>query len=388
MISTKERYNQRIHNLKQASNHEEPDNIPIYSMWATWPTALAGEKTEELFYDYERLLKVWSHAFETVYTDCALNLGTAGALPVLQRLGSTAYFISEDGVTLQHKQNCAMTSEDYPAMIEDPMALMVDVLSKRKFPALNGSDEEIYQTLKDCAIEYINIAEANGKLSKLASDQYGIVQLHRGVRAHPPLDVLFDRVRGFNGTLTDLRRHGDQVLEATQALYPIYEAFLQKGLKNMGDQFSFANTMVHSPTFIGQKYFEKYFWPTYKPLLMQIAEANAKIIMFLEGDWSHLLQYLRDVPKSTVLAVLEATDLFQAKKEIGDHISLMGGVPTSILRYSSKQECLDYAKRVLDECAPGGGFLFGTERVLMTENDVNTENMVAVNEYVRVHGAK
>ena len=49
--------------------------------------------------------------------------------------------------------------------------------------------------------------DQNGLLHQVMEDRYGITFLFSGPRMiETPLDVIFDRYRGFRGTLTDLRR--------------------------------------------------------------------------------------------------------------------------------------------------------------------------------------
>jgi len=84
--------------------------------------------------------------------------------------------------------------------------------------------------------------------------------------------------------------------------------------------------------------------------------------------------------------LLEADDVVQAKKRIGDKLTIIGAVPTSLLKYGSKAECLDCAKELIDECAPGGGFMLSVEQALLSTGDVNIDNLKAVNQFVHEYG--
>ena len=47
-----------------------------------------------------------------------------------------------------------------------------------------------------------------------------------------------------------------------------------------------------------------------------------------------------------------------AKKKLGDMACIAGGFPVWIVEHGTKQQVVDEVKRVLDICAPGGGYIF------------------------------
>lgn len=58
-----------------------------------------------------------------------------------------------------------------------------------------------------------------------------------------------------------------------------------------------------------------------------------------------------------------------------------------MLKNATPEQCSDYVKCVIDECAPGGGFLFYNQTPLLYANDAKPENVIAAirtaNEYGR-----
>ena len=41
----------------------------------------------------------------------------------------------------------------------------------------------------------------------------------------------------------------------------------------------------------------------------------------------------------------------------------------------------------MDICAPGGGFIFDLDKDILSMSSANIDNLIAVQEYVREHGA-
>ena len=78
--------------------------------------------------------------------------------------------------------------------------------------------------------------------------------------------------------------------------------------------------------------------------------------------------------------------LLEAKKAIGDTICLVGGLDVDLLGYGTPDECVAQAKAVIDACAPGGGFILGGGKALLSPNDARPENLHAVTKFVKEYG--
>ena len=72
-----------------------------------------------------------------------------------------------------------------------------------------------------------------------------------------------------------------------------------------------------------------------------------------------------------------------AKKKLGNIACITGGFPTSLLDWGSTQQVIDETKRLIDICAPGGGFIFETGCGMC---NAKRENVVAMFETVKEYG--
>ena len=84
--------------------------------------------------------------------------------------------------------------------------------------------------------------------------------------------------------------------------------------------------------------------------------------------------------------MIENGDPAYFKKTIGGNVSLVGGIPSIMLRDCTPEESVEAAKRALDVYAPGGGYIFSQDKILLSAADAAPENLKAVNEYVRDNG--
>lgn len=378
-------YNLRMENMEKACNHVEPSFVPIVGNTLSWVVGYAGEKSDNLLDHPEKTPEVWKKYFDNVYVDIEWVFGLSTPIRAVQRLGSDAFFISDDGYTLQHKEHCRMNVEDYDDLISDPKGFVIDVLGKRKFPALNSTRSEARNALKDAMLLLNNYNKGYFACMNFAKEEYGILPLVGGHKVYPTLDVLFDRLRGFTGALTDLRRNRNKVLSACDAIEPIYFPLTTK----VNGSYPYAHCSLHCPTYLRFDDFRDIYWPSMKRFILEVYSRGSKTMVFMEGTWSRFFDLMVDeLPKGSILCMLEDDDIIETTKKIGHHFPIMGGVHSNHLRHSTKQQCIDEAKRILDECAPGGGFVWTTEKSLCTLGDVNIDNLIAVHEFVHNYGRK
>jgi hypothetical protein len=54
---------------------------------------------------------------------------------------------------------------------------------------------------------------------------------------------------------------------------------------------------------------------------------------------------------------------------------------TDLLGYRTKEQCIDYAKKLINTL--GDGYVFSQDKMISFRNDAKRENVIAVNDFVR-----
>lgn len=93
------------------------------------------------------------------------------------------------------------------------------------------------------------------------------------------------------------------------------------------------------------------------------------------------IDYLAELPAGTVM-MFEYGDPNLVKEKLGAKHIISGFYPLSLLKTGTKQQCIDKAKELIDILAPGGGYYFSFDKVIITQDSTNVENTKAVLEYV------
>ncbi|MFZ7133140.1 MAG: hypothetical protein ACOWWR_12340 [Eubacteriales bacterium] len=377
-------YNERLERMLITSDHKEPDRVPVFTIIADWSISYYGTTYRACIDNPEwYVTDVSTKIYEDLNCDIAMSAGLLNNDKIWQMLGDGPRFISQDGISVQHKEGLMMEPEDYDKLISDPWDFFITDFLPRRYPTI--SIEKVAETVKYLLDESKRVHW----IGEYFKENLGIPVLAAsdGGYASPPFDFLFDSLRGFKGTIKDIRRIPDKFFAAIEVLYPILEPGL--ALPESGEKvapFPLDMTMLHAPTFLSQAQFNKFFAPSYDKMLKKVYNSGRKFFMLLEGNWEQHYDWLASMPKNFLIAMAEKDNVFEMKKRLGDTITIVGGMPVRMLKYESKQKCLDYAKRLIDELAPGGGYMFGTDMVLESPGDVNPDNYISVFNFAYEYG--
>jgi hypothetical protein len=72
------------------------------------------------------------------------------------------------------------------------------------------------------------------------------------------------------------------------------------------------------------------------------------------------------------------------KRALGDRFAISGGVPNVLLSFGRPGEVRDFCRRVIDEVAPGGGYIMDAGAIM--QNDTSADNLRVLTETTREFG--
>jgi uroporphyrinogen-III decarboxylase len=78
------------------------------------------------------------------------------------------------------------------------------------------------------------------------------------------------------------------------------------------------------------------------------------------------------------------TDIFKAKEVLGDWMAIQGDVPAMLTSDGTKDEVLNYCRRLIENVGAGGGFILGSGCSLPV--NAKPENVQALTEAVQERG--
>jgi uroporphyrinogen-III decarboxylase len=96
-----------------------------------------------------------------------------------------------------------------------------------------------------------------------------------------------------------------------------------------------------------------------------------------EGDCTSRLEIIKDISQG------KACYAFEAKKVIGDTISIRGNVPLSIHATGTPENVKTYCKKLIDIVGRDGGYIMDSSTGL---DDAGVENAKAMFEFTKEYG--
>ncbi|MEM2103910.1 MAG: uroporphyrinogen decarboxylase family protein [Candidatus Bathyarchaeia archaeon] len=290
-----------------------------------------------------------------------------------------------------------MKTEEYDELIKDPVSFFGEKLIPRTFTGLKrlGSPKS-YSTLVRLGVEVSKIMDYTEKL-KVALRDLGYPQFPvlPGVFIHP-LDFIADSLRGHSNLMVDLFRIPDKVMAAVDVILDLAKKKirLSKGFwekmppdikATFDSQLVTGSMPLHLNEMLSPRFFEKFFWEPLKAIVNEALKAGVIINIFFEGDFTPFLKYLTELPKASIIAYFEKTDLRKAREIIGDRLAIMGGVPASLLISGTYSKVYEETCKLLNDVKEPGGFLFSGTGVSIP-NETKPENLKAAIEAVKKFG--
>jgi uroporphyrinogen-III decarboxylase len=246
------------------------------------------------------------------------------------------------------------------------------------------SDPEVkasVMALLDAAEETAKWRQAVGAVSEAALAS-GIPSFGGGMSG-APFDMIGDMMRGTKGIMLDMYKRPSKLIEAMERIVPM---IISEAVRMANMSVSPVVIMpLHKGTggFMSNKQFETFYWPTFRKVMMGLIEEGLVPMPFAEGDFTARLEIIKDMPRGTVIWHFETMDMARAKGVLGDNACIAGNLPASILCTGTPQQVKDGCRKLIETCAPGGGYIL-TGAASMDKGDPN--NLRAMMEAAKEYG--
>ena len=141
----------------------------------------------------------------------------------------------------------------------------------------------------------------------------------------------------------------------------------------------------HREAFLSPRQFRELAFPEIRDIVSGLRRSGVVTVLHCDSDWTPHLEALRELPeKSCVLEFDGATDIFKAKKILGKRLCIKGDVPARILALGTRDQVLDYCRKLIEEVGEGGGFILASGCEIPP--DAKPENVAAMREAVEKYG--
>lgn len=379
-------YEEKLNRIENVLNNKVPDRVPVVSLATTWAYYYYGIKPRDSFGNPELNKKVMRKLFSDFYWDGLIltRTGRAFSEASVELLGGGTYTYNKDGIQETKPGSIQIMEDDeYEELIKDPYAYILNKVLPRRYELMRRNDEKRYDDMLVIINDFKETLAAGKAEDEIAIKEFGIPHL-RNFGIFNPVDLILDYLRDFPKMMQDVKRRPNLLRDAGLAM--VDYAIDNNHLRNIPQKGKVVFIPMHLPQFLSPKDFEKVYWPSYKKITEFLAEKGFKMMFYFERKYEHLFDFLQELTPNMSVGLFEDDDLRVAKKRLGKTMAIAGGMPTNLLFNASKEKCIDYAKSLIDDLAPGGGYMFTTDKILLSPADGKPENIKAVNEFVHSYG--
>ncbi len=364
-------FRQRQQRFLDAVHLEIPDRVPLEIGFGYFPAKYCGIPHDACYYDYD----TWLWACKKTLADFGADISS----PQPFFPGAILELIDPHMLRWPGRYGVAMCShqiidgeymrdDEYPQLISDPIGFTLRRYLPRMSGAMEGfaglgllpspdmghrgvialadmlTDPEVEASLEALLTIGREFKKWRPKLAAFFEEikDLGFPPYFETV-ALAPYDVIADNLRGMRGTMCDLYNHPDELAEAC-------ESILGTMLERIGTPVEGTSKNIFIPLHFGSEgfcsleQFEKYYWPTLRDLVIELADRGFLPVVSTEGDYTSRLEYLLELPKGACFVHFESTDMFRAKDVLRGHHCISGNVPTSLLVTGTPDEVCEYCE--------------------------------------------
>lgn len=408
----RQNYQTRAQRMVDVYNVQEPDRVPVSALSGNTPLALAGIDGATSMRDFDKVIAACED-FNKKYAEQLENWTGPGAFSsrVMELLDYKMYAwpghgIPANAIGMQFIEDEYMTVDEYDDLILDPTGFWIRKYLPRVFGTLGplqalGAITDINENVHIGAFAALASPAMLDSMEKLieVGKEYqrvnAVLAPHRGdgpahgfpvaasAFAKAPFDVIGDTLRGTTGIMKDMFRRPDKLLKALDVVADLTIASVKSSPQ-------FANLfMIGYPLHKGadgwmsQKQFDTFYWPSLKKCMDAFIEEGLLQRLFAEGGYESRLDKVDQFGKGEVLWYFDKTDMGLAKKALGKNCCIMGNVPSSLLMTGTPAEVKEHSRKLIEICAPGGGYILSSGAV---GTSFNVENLLAMVEAGKEYG--
>jgi uroporphyrinogen-III decarboxylase len=402
---SEELYKQRRDRISRAVQLKEPDRVPLLESYGYFAAKYTGITSHEFLYDYDKAREA------VVKTAVDFGYDTGGAMNSLGALPLTLAFIDDydelapsfvngpihDILGLRYARFPGrelpldspfqfigeeyMKADEYDQLIDDPKRFIAEKLLPRSLRSLEkpGSSKAM-SALYRWGVEYRRSLDASSML-KQELRKHGFTGFTEGM-SYAPLDFIGDFMRDLKNVLLDCYRQPDKVKQAAEAVKGLIVKMARISVRS-SPKGTIQFIPLHLNEYFSPKQYNEFYWPTLKEVINELIRLGITPEIFYEGQHNAHLETILELPKGKTISRFEKTDLFKAKRLIGDHSCIVGGPPPSLfLTTPAKVEA--YVKDLFDEVKQGGGFILSPAVPIPPSS--KPENVKALIDAVKKYG--
>jgi hypothetical protein len=397
-------YKERVTRVKDAVQMKKtPDRVPVFSIVNFFPAYYSGMTPYDMMYDYDKLTKAIRKFVLDFAPDANPGAFFAGSGRIFELLDVKLYAWPGHGVAPECSYQCVegeyMMADEYEALIQDPSHFWSSIYMPRiagamgplqmlqsptnvqegsfgpflmpfGMPQVQAAYKTLFQAGEE-TLRWMGVVSAFDK-EMAAAGFPGFL----GGLAKAPFDVIGDTLRGTRGVMLDMYRQPAKLQRAMEVVTPFMIRMGVSMSRMNGNPLVFMPLHKGADGFLSEEQFKTFYWPSLRQVFLGLIEEGCIPVPFVEGSYNSRLEIIADVPKGKTTWIFDATDMARAKKLLGQVACIGGNVASSLLITGTPEQVKERCRKLIDTCAPGGGYIMTNGAAIDEAKPENLKQMV------------
>jgi uroporphyrinogen-III decarboxylase len=382
--AAKKNYQDRVIRMIKAIKMEIPDRVPVHFTSGAIIAYNAGSTLKDVVYDYSNIMPAWKKWLQDYDQDTNDFPGffPARVYEILNNktLKWPGHGLPDNASLQNFMEKEYMQADEYDLFINNPFDFGVRYFTPRTWGAFeplanlpplsffhglpqhlmmmcqNPSFQKLFKLVWKASKENAKYQKVIRKCARLSLETGYPPFLGGGSQA--PFDTVANMLRGTYGSSMDLYRQPEKLMEAL-------ESIVDSSIKSAVSMVNMARSpVVFIPmhrgydSFMSLEQFEKFYWPTFRKLLLGIINEGCVPRMVIDGRYNEKrLKIISELPRSSVVWTMEQTDMFKAKEILGNSACITGNVTATQFYTHSPKEIKEYCRKLIEVCGEGGGYI-------------------------------
>jgi hypothetical protein len=415
-MANEDLFEARLKRVNDAIALKESDQLPLIPAPGGLPWHLYGQGSHAAtFYDYEAVvepvLKFYNEFEPDICWPPQLMSGKANEIAetaLVDWPGRPGTKLP-DFSTYQVQEKEFMRQDEYDEAIRDLTRFINNKYIPRAWPGLKGLSmfnfnpaaslgTQIFRNAFSVPViealeKILAMAKHNAEAESVAAilgeklTQAGFPRLWNMV-AEAPFDIISDFFRGTMGMFDDQLDCPDKVAALCDVLADNQIANLQflKFAKMPVKRVYFP---LHKgmDKFISDDQYRSLYWRPLQKIVKALIDMDVTPFIYTEGPYdtrvTTMVEELQKLPAGKCLVHFETGDFAKFKKAFSGLACISGGVSIVDLEFGSREKIANRVKYLIDNCAPGGGYMLASSGTIEV---AKRENVEAMFETARTYG--
>ncbi len=399
-------YKERVQRIVDALHMKKPDRVPVFPMFGFFAAYYSGYTPYDVMYDYDKLMSSFVKYMVDFQPDAHASVTNAPPGRAHDILDYKLYAWPGHGVpkeaSYQAKEAEYMKADEYDDLIADPTNYFMTGWLPRVMGALDG--------LK-MLTPFTNMTEMYGGFTGAAFVPFGLPPVQEALKAmmeagnealkwvgtvgaygakmtslgYPtffgggtkaPFDTIGDTLRGTRGIIMDMYRQPNKLIRACEQFVPIAVKMGVSMARLNNCPVVFIPLHKGADGFMSDQQYKKFYWPTLKAVFEGLIAEGCIPFPWAEGSYNTRLDVIKDSPKGKVYWGFDTTDMAKVKKALGDVSAIGGNMPIATLAVGTPDDVKKAVKKLIDECAKGGGYIMMSGAVIENIPPANVKAMI------------